>query len=79
MPILNKFRIRTPLDEFENYLGEEMNTFAGFFIEESPKETEIVNASEGPIQEENKGQIIPQSFWTRLMNKIFKFSSDLFF
>lgn len=79
MPVLNKFRIRTPLDEFENYLGEEMNTFAGYFLEEPTKENNLVEASEMPILEEENNQIITQSLWARLFRKIFKFSSDLFF
>lgn len=50
MPILNKFRLRSPVQEFENYLGEEMNTFAGFYNDESlvQEEKETINAIENP-------------------------------
>ena len=79
MPVLNKFRIKTPLDEFENFLGEEMNTFAGFFLDETEKEQPVAEASEVPKQEEVEVKDVPQNRWNNYFRRIFKFSSDLFF
>jgi hypothetical protein len=77
MPVLSKFRIKTPLDDFENYLGEEMNTFSGFYSE-GFNEEEFTDVLEEPTQEKNEAESIKESYWKRMLNSIFKFSSDLF-
>jgi hypothetical protein len=77
MPVLSKFRLKTPFDEFENYLGEEMNTFSGFF-KDNYVEEEIVESIEETIVEKEEEKIIQKSLWNRLKQSIFKFSSELF-
>ena len=78
MPVLNKFKIRSPFEEFENYLGEEMNTFSGFFSDVFIEEEE--NLDNSPIAyTENIGiEEVRESFWKRMFQQIFKFSSELF-
>jgi hypothetical protein len=66
MPILNKFRLRTPFEEFENYLGEEMNAFSGFFIEETKEAKELNETIETPAFEELKSEKVPDSYWLKI-------------
>ncbi len=67
MPILNKFRLRTPFEEFENYLGEEMNAFSGFFMEESKEANEMNQAIETPAFEEVKIELVQDSsYWLKI-------------
>ena len=76
MPILSKFRFRTPFDEFDNYLGEEMNTFSGFT--ENDIEEEVAEESEEVIAANTKEEINQKNYWNRMVKSIFKFYSDLF-
>ncbi len=83
MPILNKFRLRSPVQEFENYLGEEMNTFAGFYNEESlvQKEKETTIAIENPAMPQDVSPA-PQSrlsgFWSKIKAFFNSFITSLF-
>lgn len=66
MPILNKFRIRTPFEEFENYLGEEMNAFSGFF-EESKKENEAEQTMEDSTSETIEQPVpVAENYWSKI-------------
>ena len=66
MPILNKFRIRTPFEEFENYLGEEMNAFSGFFMEESKKENEVKETIEVSSEETVNSAPVAKNYWLKI-------------
>ena len=77
MPVLSKFRIKSPFDEFENYLGEEMNTFSGFF-KENYVEEDLIEETKDEIPEKIEEKIVTKSLWQRMIHSIFKFSSELF-
>lgn len=73
MPILNKSRLRTSFEEFENYLGEEMNAFSGFFMEElmeglmEESQTEkIPETSVSEVLEKDESPPAVKRFWIRL-------------
>ncbi len=79
MPVLNKFRIRTPLDEFENILGEEMNAFSELFWENNAEETNVELAPEPPVLDVGKKELEKNPLWLRRVKHFFfKISSDLF-
>ena len=77
MPVLSKFRLKTPFDEFENYLGEEMNTFSGFF-KDNYIEEEVIEQTEEEMVEKIEESVAQKSLWNRLKHSIFTFSSELF-
>ncbi len=66
MPILNKFRFKTPFEEFENYLGEEMNAFSGFFMEESKEEKEVNETPEEITVVKMEEEHIADSYWLKI-------------